>query len=168
MDQTRYINGSDLLVDFGGKATGHATSHTLSLNTETKDVAVKPAASAASSSAKLYKSKRVTGLSVQIKADGLGVYAEDESGIPDFLNKWKNGSSVAVKAFARSNDANPYLSGNFIISSMEISTPAGEDTTYSITLDNDGEVDIDETKFEPSSGGGEDDDDDEGGEGGGA
>ena len=51
---------------------------------------------------------------------------------------------------------------------MEISSPAGEDTTYSITLDNDGEVTVDETKFEPSSGGGEDDDDDEGGEGGGA
>lgn len=161
MDTTRYINGSDLLVDFGGKATGHATSHTMSLNTETKDTAVKPAASS-SSSAALYKKKRVTGLSVQIKADGLGVYSESESGIKDFLSKWKTGASVAVKAFARTNDSNPYISGNFIISSMEISAPAGEDATYTITLDNDGEVTIDETKFEPGGGGG--DDDDEGGE----
>lgn len=161
MDNTKYINGSDLLVMFGTSATGHATSHTLSLNTETKDNAVKPAASVSQSSAALFKRKRVTGLSVQIKADGLGVYEESESGIQDFLSKWKVGASVAVKAFHRGNDANPYVSGDFIITSLEIPQQAGEDTTYSITLDNDGAVSIDETKFGPASqqGGGEQEDD---------
>lgn len=154
MDTTQYINGSDLLVKFGTKATGHSTSHTLSLSTETKETATKPAASASSSSAALFKNKRVTGLSVQIKASGLGVYDESESGIKDFLSKWKDGASVSVSAFARSNDANPYISGNFIITSLEIGEPAAEDTTYDITLDNDGAVTIDETKFGPSSGGG--------------
>lgn len=150
MDQTQYVNGSDLLINFGSSATGHATSHTLSFSTETKDMAVKPAASA-QSNASLFKKKRVTGLSVQIKAEGLGVYAESESGIPDFLSKWKVGSPVEVEGFHRGNDANPYVSGDFIISSLEIGEPAGEDTTYNITLDNDGPVDIDETKFSPSS-----------------
>lgn len=145
-----YINGSDLLVSFGGSATGHATSHSVSLSTETKDVAVKPAASAARSSAGLFKNKRVTGLSVQIKADGLAVYDESEAGVPDFLEKWAEGQSVAVKAFARGGDTTPYISGNFIIASMEISSPAGEDATYSITLDNDGAVTVDESKFEPA------------------
>lgn len=151
MDNTKYINGSDLLVKFGSSATGHATSHTLSFNTETKDMAVKPAASVTQSSASLFKSKRVTGLSIQIKASGFGVYAESESGIPEFLSKWKVGEPVEVEGFHRSNDSNPYVSGNFIISALEIGTPAGEDTTYDITLDNDGPVDIDETKFSPSS-----------------
>lgn len=151
MDQTQYVNGSDLLINFGSSATGHATSHTLSFSTETKDMAVKPAASATQSNASLFKKKRVTGLSVQIKAEGLAVYSEGEAGIPDFLSKWKVGSPVEVEGFHRGNDANPYVSGDFIISSLEIGEPAGEDTTYNITLDNDGPVDIDETKFSPSS-----------------
>lgn len=158
MDTTQYINGSDLLVKFGTSgATGHATSHTASFNTETKETAVKPAASVTQSSAALFKNKRVSGLSVQIKADGLGVYDESEAGIPDFLDQWKTGASVEVKAFHRGNDAAPYISGNFIITSLEISEPAGEDTTYSITLDNDGAVTVDGTKFGPASsqGGGE-------------
>lgn len=153
MDETKYINGSDLLVSFGGSATGHATSHTMSFSTETKDVAFKPAASA-SASAGRFKRKRVTGLSVNIKADGLAVYDESEAGIQDFLSKWKAGSSVEVEAFARTNDSKPYVSGNFIIASMEISAPAGDEATYSINLDNDGEVDIDESEFEPSTSGG--------------
>ena len=91
-------------------------------------------------------------------ADGLGDYDESEAGIPDFLDQWKAGSSVEVKAFHRGNDAAPYISGNFIITSLEISEPAGEDTTYSITLDNDGAVTVDGTKFGPASsqGGGDD------------
>lgn len=151
MDTTQYINGSDLLVRFDEKATGHATSHTLSFSTETKETAVKPAASVAQSSKALYKNKRVTGLAVQIKADGLGVYSEAESGIANFLAKWKTGMSVEVAAFHRENDDNPYVSGNFIITSLELTSPAGEDATYSITLDNDGPVDVDETKFGPAS-----------------
>lgn len=42
-----YINGSDLLLKVAGKAVGHCSSHTLTFNSETKDRAVKPVASAA-------------------------------------------------------------------------------------------------------------------------
>lgn len=145
-----YINGSDLLVKFGSAATGHATSHSLSFSTETKDVAVKPASTQPLSTASLFKSKRITGLGVQIKASGLSVYSETESDVSDFLGAWKVGSSVSAAAFSRGNDATPYVSGNFIITSIEVSAPAGEDATYDITLDNDGAVSIAEAKFEPS------------------
>lgn len=143
-----YVNGSDLLVSITGKAAGHCTSHTTTFNTETKDVAVKPAASQAAAAASFFKSKRVTGLSVQVKADGLCFYNEAENGLKASLNKWKQGQSVEVKCFERENDETPYLSGNFIISSLENTAPAGEDATYSITLDNDGPVTIDETKLD--------------------
>lgn len=158
------INGNDLLVRFDDEATGHSTSHTTTFNTETKDVAVKPLASAAQSSAGLYKKKRVTGLSVQIKCEGLAVYGETESGLQAFLAKWKVGASVECEGFSRPATASqtapaPYLSGNFIITSLENTAPAGEDATYSITLDNDGPVTIDETKIAagttPSGGSGE-------------
>lgn len=143
-----YVNGSDLLVSVAGKAVGHCTSHTATFNTETKDVAVKPAASVAPSSGSLYKSKRVTGLSVQVKADGLQFYNETESGFKAALAPWSKGQSVQLKLFERSQDTKPYASGNFIISSIEQTAPAGEDATYSVTFDNDGAVTVDEDNLD--------------------
>lgn len=144
----QYIKGDDILVMFDDKATGHSTSHTSSFSTETKDVAVKPEASKAKSTSGLFKRKRVTGLSVQVKCDGLCVYGETESGIKEFLAKWKVGASVPLKCFERGGDETPYLSGNFIISSLETTAGSGEDVTYSVTFDNDGEVNVDETKID--------------------
>lgn len=142
-----YINGSDILLSVAGKAVGHSTSHTTTYNSETKDRAVKPLATA-SSSAGLWKQKGVTGLSVSISAEGLRVYDETECSIADLLTAWKNGQSVAVKGFLRSGDETPYLSGNFIIASIEESAPAEDDVTYSVSLENDGEVTITESAME--------------------
>lgn len=143
-----YVNGSDLLCSVGGHAIGHCTNHVATFNTETKDVAVKPQASVAPSTASLFKSKRVTGLSVQVKVDGLQFYQETESGFKVILAPWAAGQSVQLKLFERSQDAAPYASGNFIISSLEQNAPAGEDASYSATFDNDGEVNIDNTKLD--------------------
>lgn len=143
-----YVNGSDLLVMVAGKAIGHCTSHTTTFNTETKDVAVKPAASVAAAAAALFKSKRISGLSVQIKADGLCFYNEAENGFKAMLAAWKEGQSVEVKCFERENDESPYIVGNFIISNLENTASAAEDASYSVTLDNDGAPTIDETKLD--------------------
>lgn len=138
----KYVNGSDLLVSVAGTAIGHCTSHTATFNTETKDMAVKPVATEKKSAAALFKSKRITGLSVQVKADGLMVYSETESGLKALLGKWKVGQSIELALFEREGDDTPYCSGNFIITSLEQTAPAGEDTTYSVTFDNDGSVDV--------------------------
>lgn len=142
-----YINGSDLLLSVGTKAIGHSTSHTTTFNSETKDRAVKPLASA-SASAGLWKQKGVTGLSISISAEGLRVYDETECSIKALMTAWKSGQSVAVKGFLRSGDETPYLSGNFIIASIEESAPAEDDVTYSVSLENDGEVTITESAME--------------------
>jgi hypothetical protein len=133
-----YVNGSDLLVSVAGQAVGHCTSHTATFSTETKDVSVKPLASEAPSSGALYKSKRVTGLSIQVKADGLQFYKETEGGFKQVLGPWSKGQSVELNLFERSQDEKPYVTGNFIISSIEQTAGAGEDATYSVTFDNDG------------------------------
>ena len=70
-----YISGSDLLLKVADKAVGHCTSHTTTLNSETKDRAVKPVATAARS-AGLFKNKGVTGLSISISFEGLRAYTE--------------------------------------------------------------------------------------------
>lgn len=135
-----YINGSDLLVKVGEKSIGHCTSHTVSYSAETKDRAVKPAASVTSTTAGLWKDKAVTSLSVSVQAEGLRVYGETEMGMADLLAAYKAGSPVTITAFARSKSSVPYMTGSFVISSLEESSPAGDDATFSVTFDNTGEV----------------------------
>ncbi len=152
--KTGYCNGSDMLLYIGGKAVGHCTSHTTTLNAETKDRAVKPVASA-SISAGLWKGKGVVGLSVSISAEGLVFYQETENGYKSTLALAVKGQSVEVKCMERENADKPYLTGKFVIASLERTDPAQDDATYSISLENDGVVDFDEnaiTETAPTAG----------------
>lgn len=143
--KTGYCNGSDMLLYVSGKAVGHCTTHTTTMSSETKDRAVKPVASA-SISAGLWKGKGVTGLSISIKADGLVFYEESESGYKTLFSAWKAGKSIDVKCMERENSEKPYLAGKFVISSLERTDPAQDDSSYSVSLDNDGEPEkLDET-----------------------
>ena len=140
-----YCNGSDMLVYVGGKAVGHCTTHTTTLNSETKDRAVKPGATA-SISAGLWKGKGVTGLSISISAEGLVFYGESETGYKALYAAWKAGQSIEVKCMERENSEKPYLKGKFVIASLERTDPAQDDSTYTVNLENDGEPDtLDET-----------------------
>lgn len=139
--QSGYVNGSDLLLSIGGKAVGHCTSHTLTFNSETKDRGVKPPASAGYTSG-LWKGKGVTGLSISISAEGLRFYGETENGHSEIASQWGTGQSVEVKAFEREGDANPYVIGNFVITSLEETSPAQDDATYTVNLENDGEPSV--------------------------
>lgn len=145
-----YINGSDLLLNVGGKAIGHCTSHTVTLNSETKERAVKPVASAAKTSG-LWKGKGVTALSVSISADGLRFYNETENGFEEVGKLWGAGQSVKVQAFKRGEDAKPYLEGQFVITSIEETSPAQDDSTWTVSLENDGEPDVYLGKADDSS-----------------
>lgn len=132
-----YVNGSDMLLYVGGKAVGHCSSHSVSLSSETKDRAVKPVASA-TISAGLWKGKGVTGLSISISAEGMCNYSEAEAGYKTLLAMWKAGKSVTVKCMERESTT-PYLEGLFVITSLERTDPAQDDSTFSIQLENDGE-----------------------------
>ena len=139
--KTGYVNGSDMLLYIGTKAIGHCTSHTTTFTSETKDRSVKPVASA-SISTSLWKGKGVTGLSISISADGLRNYDETEGGFKSLVAAWVAGQPAAVVGFERESDQTPYMSGNFIISNLEETSPAQDDATYSISLENDGVVTI--------------------------
>lgn len=141
-----YCNGSDLLVYVGGKAVGSCTSHTSTFNSETKERAVKPVASVTTIGSGLWKGKSIVGLSISISAEGLRFYDETECGFKDLFALWKAGAPVAVKCMERAETENPYLEGNFVITSLEESAPAQDDATYSLSLENDGEpTTLDET-----------------------
>lgn len=143
--KTGYCNGSDMLLYVGGKAVGHCTTHTTTMTSETKDRAVKPVATK-SISAGLWKSKGVTGLSISISSEGLVFYGESETGYKALVAAWKAGKSVEVKCMERENSEKPYIKGKFVITSLDRTDPANDDSTYSVSLENDGEPDIlDET-----------------------
>lgn len=142
--KTGYCNGSDMLLYVGGKAVGHCTTHTTTVNSETKDRAVKPEASKSLASG-LWKNKGVTGLSVSISAEGLVFYQEAENGYKSCLALIGAGQSVEVKCMERGSTDKPYLSGKFVVTSLERTDPAQDDATYTINLENDGEVTFDET-----------------------
>lgn len=137
MAKTGYCNGSDMLLYVGGKAVGSCTSHTTSFSSETKERAVKPIASASLASG-LWKKKGVIGLSYSISAEGLVFYDETEYGFKELFAAWKAGKSVEVKCMERESEE-PYLAGLCVIASLERTDPAQDDSTYSISLENDGE-----------------------------
>lgn len=142
-----YCNGSDMLLFLGEKAFGHCSTHTTTMNSETKDHAVKPEASKAKSSS-LWKGKSIVGLSISISAEGFIFLGETESSYAALLAVWKSGKPVKIKCMERGADKKTYLAGNFVISSLERVDPAQDDATYSLSLENDGEPDtIDETAF---------------------
>lgn len=146
-----YCNGSNMLLYLGEDAFGHCTTHTATMNSETKDRAVKPAASKAKTNG-MWKEKGVTGLSIAISAEGLIYDGETEASYQKMLVAWKSGQPVKIKCMQRGESKKPYLAGSFIISSLERTDPAQDDSTYTINLDNNGEPDtLDETAFTDST-----------------
>ena len=142
--KTGYCNGSDMLLYVGGKAIGHCTTHKTTINSETKDRAVKPVASAPISTG-LWKNKGVIGLGVSISAEGLVFYQETETGYKSCLAMISAGKSVDVKCMERGNTDTPYLTGKFVVASLERTDDANDDATYSISLENGGEVTFDDS-----------------------
>lgn len=142
-----YCNGSNMLLYLGEDAFGHCTTHTATMNSETKDRAVKPAASKAKTNG-MWKEKGVTGLSIAVSAEGLIYDGETEASYGKMMAAWKSGQPVKIKCMQRGESKKPYLAGSFIISSLERTDPAQDDSTYTINLDNNGEPDtLDETAF---------------------
>lgn len=142
-----YCNGSNMLLYLGEDAFGHCTTHTATMNSETKDRAVKPLASKAKTNG-MWKEKGVTGLSIAISAEGLIYDGETEASYGKMMAAWKSGQPVKIKCMQRGDSQKPYLAGDFIISSLERTDPAQDDSTYTINLDNNGEPDtLDETAF---------------------
>lgn len=142
-----YCNGSNMLLYLGEDAFGHCTTHTATMNSETKNRAVKPVASKAKTNG-MWKEKGVTSLSIAISAEGLIYDGETEASYQKMLAAWKSGQPVKIKCMQRGESKKPYLAGSFIISSLERTDPAQDDSTYTINLDNNGEPDtLDETAF---------------------
>lgn len=136
-----YENGSDILLKVGTACVARCSTHTVTYNSETKERAVKPLASAAKKKA-LFTSKGVTKMSVTAHGEAFRFYKATENGFEECAALWGKGQSVDLAAFKRGGDASPYLKGKFVITAMEETNPAQDDATWTIDLENDGEPEI--------------------------
>lgn len=111
-----------------------ATSHTITYSGETKERVTKDTANGA------YSEKKVTKLGVSIKCEALVSFG-DTAGYDKLLAVMKSREAVKLKyGFAQEEAGDKYEEGLFVITSMEQSSAAGEDATYSATFENSGEV----------------------------
>jgi len=115
-------------------AQAAATSHTISYTGETKERVTKDTANGA------YSEKKVTKLGVSIKCEALVSFG-DAAGYDKLLSVMKNREAVKLKyGFSEEVTGDKYEEGMFIITSLEQSSAAGEDATYSATFENTGAV----------------------------
>lgn len=130
-----YRDGSDLMVFLGDKPMLAAKSHKIAYKTTTKTITTKDTTNSK------YKRKIVTGIDVTITADALSVVepAPTAVGYTELLAELKKGTSVELK-FGLKDKTGSYESGKFVVDSLDLNTPAGEESSYSAQFSNDGEV----------------------------
>lgn len=138
-----YIEGRDLMVfvyTSGGSGgptwtkTAAATSHTISYSAETKERVTKDTENGA------FSQKSVTKLSVSISVEALTTYQAD-CGFKSLLKMFKERKPVKLKyGFTTDEGTEEHEEGLFVITSLEESSPADDDATYSATFENTGNV----------------------------
>ena len=115
-------------------ATAAAKSHSINYSGETKERVTKDTGSGA------WSEKRVTKLGVSIKVEALTVYNVD-CGYDKLLEIMKSRQPVLLKyGFKEEETGDTYEEGKFVITSLEKNDPADDDSTYSASFENSGEV----------------------------
>lgn len=146
--KTGVIEGKDLMLYINKgtaespqwKPTAMATSHKVSFKAETKDRKTKESGK--------WAEKVVTMFSVSISVEALQSY-DAEMSLKEFKALAKAGKPVMCKyGYVTEVTGDTYEQGSFIITSIEETSAAGEDATYSASLDSSGEV---ETKTVPQA-----------------
>lgn len=138
-----YIEGRDIMLyaNTGTSdetptytATAAAKSHSINYSGETKERVTKDTGSGA------WSEKRVTKLGVSIKVEALTVYNVD-CGYDKLLEIMKSRQPVLLKyGFKEEEAGDTYEEGKFVITSLEKNDPADDDSTYSASFENSGEV----------------------------
>ena len=133
MDIT-YINGSDIMLYLDSKPSLAAKSHKISYKTTSKQIITKDVKNS------LYTNKIVTRIDVSISCDALVAVGDSKSfGSDELLAKLKEAKTVDLR-YGNKNNTGTFEEGKFIIDSIDISSPAGEEASYTATFSNYGEV----------------------------
>ena len=150
-----YKHGSKLILFMGTKALGHCSSLEIQDQAETKSRAIKslpdyseqesdtdlqPSAGEDKTKDGLWDEKSVSKRNVTINAEGFVCDEESGVGYDDLLEMMDNAVPVKAKYAYDGEENQKYRVGKFIITNLQRSTPADDDETYSLTLENTGRV----------------------------
>ena len=130
------IQGEDIIVTVDGKPTLHATSHTLKVDLEVKDVRTKDTNGKEKYPGDISWSVDVEGL-VVIDADLASSHDKPEDILQTILSKTNVG--VVLKANIQGLLTKNY-SGNGYITSFSLGTPAGDNATSNFSITGSGNL----------------------------
>lgn len=132
----KVIQGEDIVVTIEGMATLHATSHSLKVDMEVKDIRTKDTNG---------KEKYPGDISWSVDVEGLvivdGSLEGDHEDCEDILNYLlsKNEVGVVLKANITGLFSNNY-NGKGYITSFSLGTPVGDNATYNFTITGSGNL----------------------------
>lgn len=130
------VQGEDIIVTLDGKPALHATSHNLKIDLELKDVRTKDTNG---------KEKFPADISWSVDGDGLVVIdpnladSHKPEDIIDIVLK-KSLVGVIVKSPVTGKGLSKNYEGEGYISSFSLSTPAGDNATYSFSITGSGDL----------------------------
>ena len=114
------------------QAQALATSHTITYNTETKERLTKDSPGG-------NPEKRVPAVNVTIKADALRSFGDKDKKL--LLATMKAKKNIKLKyGLANEEAGDEYEEGEFVIDSLEETSQAGDDVTYSAQFSSSGDV----------------------------
>ena len=141
-----YVDGSELML-FVDTSTGGATatykptlaakSHKVSYKTSTKEIVTKDTVGGK------WKHRSVSSVDVSISVDALTRVGEATNGVSDteLMKMLKDAKSVKLRfGFKASSTGDTCEEGLFVVTALDQTSNAGEETSYSATFENDGEV----------------------------
>lgn len=138
---TAYLNGSEitLLVEKNSKwvPTLGAKTHKYSGKSNSKEIVDKDTTNS------LYKSKTVNSIDITISVDGFVKIGDVQDGIiaSEIQELFKKGKPIKLRfGYRETKEGATYEEGMFIIDSFEVTTPAKEESTYSASFSNTGEI----------------------------
>lgn len=135
------LDGTDLILSVGGKALGFSTGCKVSTTVETGERVTKEASSGK------WKEKYVKSFSESISADGC-VLTDGDAETPTYdqlKELMLKGDPVDAAYSLRDGDKRTGkttggYAGKYLITSLELDGQAGDDSKYSVQLENSGEV----------------------------
>ena len=121
------VNGTDLRIYMGGVAIGHATTCSLDMTRETRETLTKDAPGGGWATAEVGRK------SATLSTDGMFSYDTTNKKFSDLFTAFDNGTLLLLR-FTTDETSDTYWEGSGYITSLNLSAPVEDNTTYSATF----------------------------------
>ena len=121
------VNGTDLRIYMGGVAIGHATTCSLDMTRETRETLTKDAPGGGWATAEVGRK------SATLSTDGMFSYDTTNKKFSDLFTAFDNGTLLLLR-FTTDENGDTYWQGSGYITSLNLSAPVEDNTTYSATF----------------------------------